>query len=399
LSSSTSRRSRGTPVAVETGGIACRPLERILLGRGLFDEAWLQTLIFDHPGVLPISVLEPGFGSLVPAATEVPCSHGYIDNLYLTPSGDIVLVEAKLWSNPQARREVVAQALDYVAALMLLDFAGLQSAVLKGQHCSAASLYELVADHPEALEEAEFIDAVSTNLRHGRMLVIALGEGIRKEAEALSSLLQSHAGAHFTFALVELAVWHDPGSSRFLCVPDTLAQTTMIERGVVKVEAGQAVIHPTTLKHAAAATSASHTITEELFYERLAALDPGWPQSIRSFLAQVEPLGVYSEFKASLNLKVDVADADKPISLGYISRNGQLWTDPVGNVVPRTAVDRYLQELATLIGGQIGGSSKATLTTNGKSAPRIGMLLPEHAVRWAWAIEEFVNAVPARTGA
>lgn len=56
-------------------------------------------------------------------------------------------------------------------------------------------LYDLVRDYPEALEEAEFIDAVSLNLRRGRMLVIVLGDGIRAETEALSDLLQSHAGA------------------------------------------------------------------------------------------------------------------------------------------------------------------------------------------------------------
>ena len=44
---------------------------------------------------------------------EVNCGYGSIDNLFLTPTGDIILVETKLWSNAKARREVVAQALDY----------------------------------------------------------------------------------------------------------------------------------------------------------------------------------------------------------------------------------------------------------------------------------------------
>jgi len=54
-----------------------------------------------------------GHGTLISAAMEVNCGHESIDNLFLTPTGDIILVETKLWSNAEARREVAAQALDY----------------------------------------------------------------------------------------------------------------------------------------------------------------------------------------------------------------------------------------------------------------------------------------------
>src|SRR4051812_13014842 len=106
------RRSLGTPVLVGAEG---RPasLERIFLGAGQHDEAWLQQLIHERPGLIPVADIEPAFGELVAVAREVQCGHGSIDNLYLTPTGGIVLVETKLWRNLQARREVVAQALDY----------------------------------------------------------------------------------------------------------------------------------------------------------------------------------------------------------------------------------------------------------------------------------------------
>jgi len=113
-------RARGIPVLVDPGGQKTR-LERIRLGSGNHDENWLQELIQDHPSVLPVADIEPGFGDPVAIAREIPCGHGLIDNLYLTPSGDIVLVETKLWRNSEIRREVVAQALDYVAALTAMD--------------------------------------------------------------------------------------------------------------------------------------------------------------------------------------------------------------------------------------------------------------------------------------
>src|SRR3546814_8460474 len=79
-------RHRAIPVLI-TNDNNRSVLTRIRLGNGLHDENWLQTLIHDHPAILPVSDIEPGFGDLIAAAREVPCGHGYIDNLYLTPSG------------------------------------------------------------------------------------------------------------------------------------------------------------------------------------------------------------------------------------------------------------------------------------------------------------------------
>ena len=45
-----------------------------------------------------------------------------LDNLIMTNRGQLALVEVKLWRNPEARRKVVAQALDYAAAVFAMTF-------------------------------------------------------------------------------------------------------------------------------------------------------------------------------------------------------------------------------------------------------------------------------------
>jgi hypothetical protein len=40
-----------------------------------------------------------------------------VDILGVTPDGRLVIVECKLWRNPEARREVIAQVLEYVALI------------------------------------------------------------------------------------------------------------------------------------------------------------------------------------------------------------------------------------------------------------------------------------------
>lgn len=381
-------RTRGTPLWISGGEEPAIRLERVMLGKGHYSEAWLQQLIFDQPDLLPVGMIEPGFGTLIAAAREIRCGHGYIDNLYVTPAGDIVLVETKLWANAQPRREVVAQALDYVAALTAMDHGTLEQAVAQGDGWRGDTLYDLVRDHPEAPEELEFVDAITHNLRRGRMLVLVVGEGIRKEAEALASLLQNHAGAHFTFALVELAAWRNPVTGDMMCVPDTLARTVMIERGVVVIQDGAAkILAPSTAARAPKPTS----LTDVMFYERLAKVEPELPGAIKAFLALVEPLGVYPEIKASLNLRVEVAGAAKPVNLGYIAGNGQLWTNPLAGSVPADLAMAYNMRLAALIGGTVAPQTGPYVTTNGKSAPRIDALLPAHAEGWATAIRNLLD--------
>jgi hypothetical protein len=93
-------------------------LTRLHLSKGStvgvpYNEAWLQRLIMRQPSLMPVDQIEPAFSTLVPFCMELPMQCGFLDNLLLTPTGDIALVECKLWRNPEARREVIAQIIDY----------------------------------------------------------------------------------------------------------------------------------------------------------------------------------------------------------------------------------------------------------------------------------------------
>lgn len=385
-------RTRGHPLLVAGGNVAM-PLERVRLGLGGHGETWLQALIHEQPGLLPVAQIEPGLGQLIPVAREVPCGHGYIDNLYLTGDGEIVLVEAKLWSNPQARREVVAQALDYVAALAQLTYEAFEQAVAKAKGGSA-SLYTCVAGSPDALPEAEFVDAVSRNLRMGRMLVLVVGDGIHGQAETLAGLLQGHAGAHFTFALVELATWREPESGAMLVVPDVLAQTVMIERGIVRLQGAGMEVLPAPAEAAAGPV----TMTQEMFFEDMERVKPALGRTVLNFIAMVEPLGIRAEFRSSLNLKADLPNRVKPVNFGSISRQAKLRTDVLSWTEPGDVAITYNARLAELVGGRVAvrASGQCYLSPDGQSFPRVDLLLPAHAEAWAAAMTAAIDQIRMR---
>jgi hypothetical protein len=395
-SSSMSRvRAAGSPLLVSASG-GNPVLERIALsGESAYDEAWLQDLIFANSQLLPVAQIEPAFSTLIPAATEVNSGHGYIDNIYVTPTGELVLVEAKLWRNPEARRKVIAQALDYVAALQKMGFAAFEAAVMRAAGVPTGQLYGLVAAHPDAAEEAAFIDAVSRNLKRGRMLVMVVGDGIHSETEALAEMLASHAGAHFTLALVEIATYRNLETGDILAVPSTLLKTEMVERGVVIVEDGVALIRaaPTT------STPKAKSISEEMFYEQLAVRGPGLPKELQAFIASLAPYGVYTVLGSALSLKVDLPDQPRPLSLGYVQKNGQLWTDTVAGAVSMKLAMPYLAALAGLVGGVVKAGAATYVVGADGAAPRIELLLPDHMAEWREAIISLIDAARAAADA
>src|SRR5262249_16631191 len=157
----------------------------------------------------PIEQIEPSFTDVVPICMELPLASGYVDNLYATPDGDLIVGETKLFRNPEARREVVAQVIDYAKDLASLSYEELQGAILRAETPDGSGthpklgLYETVASVAgrEEMNEERFVDAVSRNLERGRFLLLVIGDGIQVGTENIAAFLQQHAGMHFTFGL------------------------------------------------------------------------------------------------------------------------------------------------------------------------------------------------------
>ncbi|MDR6412254.1 UNVERIFIED_ORG: hypothetical protein ABIC62_005670 [Burkholderia sp. 1595] len=94
-----------------------------------------------------------------------------------------------------------------------------------------------------AVDEIQFNDALTRNLRRGRFLLLIVGDGIREGVEAIAEYLQAHAGLHFSLGLVELPIYVMPDGGR-LVVPRVLARTTVVTRAVVALPDGYAVQDP-----------------------------------------------------------------------------------------------------------------------------------------------------------
>jgi hypothetical protein len=189
---------------------------------------------------LPIAEIDPMFSGPVPICTELNTLAGPIDIFMVTPSGLPVLVECKLWRNPEGRREVVGQILDYAKELSRWSSSDLQREVRRRLKRDDNPLLEMVWAADPEVDERQFNDALTANLRRGRFLLLIVGDGIREGVEAIAEYLQTHAGLRFSLGLVELPIYLMPNGDR-LVAPRVLARTTIVTRNVVAMPDGYAI--------------------------------------------------------------------------------------------------------------------------------------------------------------
>jgi hypothetical protein len=210
-------------------------LQRVDFLDRTFDEGWLQKLLFEHPALIPVHEIEPIFGDLITVARELPTSAGPVDILYVNAQGFLTVVETKLWRNPEARRSVVAQIIDYTKEMARWSYSDLIAAIRKaGGPASGDPLIELV----QGADEAVFTDAVSRNPRLGRFLLVIIGDGIREDVEHMAEFPQQTPQLGFTLGLVEIGLYRTKADDKepLFVQPRIVARPQEIVRAVVEIK-------------------------------------------------------------------------------------------------------------------------------------------------------------------
>ena len=342
--------------------------------------------------------IEPAFAPLIPICRELPTSAGFLDNLWLTPNGGIILGECKLVRNPQARREVVAQALDYARAVADWRFEDLQAAALKGQDVRVRSLWEAVEAVSE-LDERQFVDAVERRLRAGRFLILIIGDGIQEGVEALTSHLQLHAGLHVGLALVDLSIWQMPDAG-LVIVPRIPMRTVLVERGIVIIEPPkkEGGIDASNVRIIAPQERQSRpkTASEGEFYAGFEQRRPNLVAPLRDFIETVSGFGITPEPQKSLFLRWQVGD--DLLSAAAIDAWGKVWFAGAYSNCKRAgreeAASDYLAAVAALVGGRVKlvkTAGKEVVDSDGRAVDLSALLKTQGA--WAAAISRLLGDI------
>jgi hypothetical protein len=231
------------PPFLITAGEPAQKLVRLQKAHDKFDEAFLQELLADHPELLPVDEFRPDVGDLLCIGREVSVGEaGSIDNLYLSTGGYPVIVETKLWRNPQARREVLSQILDYVKEIVEKDYDWLSQQwdqFSKARKIDRVGLLDKLSELSEDIDQETYIDRVNRALSRGDILALIVGDGIETKLQALvSHLCRDSAHLRYSLGLIELSCYflNKKNTETFLIVPRLIQEVEPVERAFVRVE-------------------------------------------------------------------------------------------------------------------------------------------------------------------
>src|SRR5271165_3076506 len=162
---------------------------------------------------------------------------------------------------------------------------------------------------------------------------------------------------HFILGLVELAVFELPTEmGGYLVQPRILARTKNIDRGIVSIENGRIAVKPPLNQSIESKNIGKRTtISEEKFYEELAATFPTLVPRLKAFTARLEAIGITTDFGKSSMILRWRPDGKRAWNLGTIQIDGKVWTDTVnGQANADGLVDlshAYLKRIASSVPG------------------------------------------------
>lgn len=203
------------------------------LEEGYASEAELQEFLRDYAELIPVDEIELGTPPLLCIGWEVGVASGSQDLLYVDRAGLVTVVETKLKRNPEAKREVVGQILEYGAHLSTWSSADIEKKAneflakdmcpedYRGKTLEQA-LLSLVDKHPDPeapdFSYEQFLEALTTNPERGHVrLIIAVDEPpdpLLRTVEFVNRFSQ-----HFDMYLLQLKRFRNIAAKQDIFVP------------------------------------------------------------------------------------------------------------------------------------------------------------------------------------
>ena len=199
----------------KAGGAWTSPTES-----GYVSEDHLQAMIDEFPELLP------GVSPDSYVCREFSTDSGPIDNLIINAKdGSLTLVECKLAKNPEVRRKILGQIIDYAASLSRLDFDEFHQ---RWKDRGGVDLTAIeTAKGPLSL-------AVTSNLETARFTLLLAVDEINEPLKQMVEYIQDKTDSSTRVALIELAR-HITGDVEIL-IPQTYGYEALKSQTVARAE-------------------------------------------------------------------------------------------------------------------------------------------------------------------
>ncbi len=219
----------------DSGGV--RALEE-----GFASEEELQTFLKENADLMPLEEIELGTPPLLCIGCEVGVASGAQDILYIDQNGLLTVVETKLRKNPEARREVVGQILEYAAQMSSWNAADVERQAQRffaGKNCPESyrgvtletALQGFLQGHQmvQQFSYEEFLQLVQTNIDRGHFrLVIAIDEP--PDPLLLTVEFVNRFSERFEMYLIQLKRFRDNAKNQNIFVPALFGRVASVQK-------------------------------------------------------------------------------------------------------------------------------------------------------------------------
>jgi hypothetical protein len=166
------------------------------------DENQLQQMLYNSPELIPVRG-GPTVAKVFIRECGLPGS-GYTDLLGVDSTGEIYVVECKLATNPEIRREVIGQILEYAAYLWEMSFEAFDDLFQKK---GKMKLSKVLAERaPFGWDFDVFRSNVSRNLAAGNLNLLIAVDQMNQQLEEIISYLAGR-GVGIRLQAIELKVY------------------------------------------------------------------------------------------------------------------------------------------------------------------------------------------------
>jgi hypothetical protein len=346
--------------------------ERCLASDLGLKESWLRDAIFAVPELVigPCRAAGLTDDDWYPWVREFGTDVGPVDVLLLSSQGRVAVVETKLASNPELRRKVLAQALDYLTHLP-----------------------EALADRMPAIPKDGSGDPVADpddireSVSQGDVLVIIASDEIDPRVARLSrGLLAEHLVNQWDLALVDVGLYRAAGGSatRHIVIPHLRnlveSEPRQVVRVIVEGETPRARVEVERITHEETA-SVRQKWDEKRFFENLGAYDP--PAEVRDFALRLRDL--VQRYEGSVILTYGTSKEGSMI----VKRNGAGLIEVYGSGKVKFRPEKFARALGDRVAGEYRHRLEQLLPQAMRMEyPRVA---PKEAAKIAPALHELIQ--------
>lgn len=160
-------------------------------------------MLADSPSLIPVEEIREGVPPPVFAVCEfgLPGS-GNTDILAFNTDGDISIIECKLATNPESKRKVIGQILEYAAFLWEMSYETINSRILRLKGKNLADLVAEVAE--EEWDEENFRSGVKQSLENGSFILVIVVDEINDDLKRTIRYVNECSKSAFSFHALEM---------------------------------------------------------------------------------------------------------------------------------------------------------------------------------------------------